>query len=137
MGYEDRYNVVFFATCHEGVELPDPAESHDVRARVWCSREQADALLDGDHNVQRERRSMVFRGFDLDLLDLPEGGWNRSEPSRRGYGDPLRPMVESGGGGPGNGPCAPYWADPYCVGLSAHRTWHGGGEDPAAVREEA
>jgi SNF2 family DNA or RNA helicase len=65
-------------------------------------------LLTG-HTVDRSTPVRRFQASAVPvfLISLKAGGVGLN-PYRRRHGDPLRPLVEPGGGGPGDRPCAPH-----------------------------
>ncbi len=77
------------------------------------------------------RAGAAFRGGrGAAVPDQPEGRRARAEPDLGRHGDPLRPMVEPGGRGPGVRPRTPDRADQIGVRLQADRGRYGGGADP-------
>lgn len=63
--------------------------------------------------------------------DQLEGRRGRPQPDRGGHRDPLRSLVEPGGGEPGQRPRLPHRPGQAGVRLPADRPRHGGREDPA------
>ena len=97
------------------------------------------ALRDADrrHGGSGERGAAVPGGRGAAVPDQPEGRRGGAEPDRGGYGDPLRSVVEPGGGGPGDRPRAPDRAGQEGVRAPAGHAGDDRGEDGGAEGEEA
>ena len=74
---------------------------------------------------------------DSGVPHLTHGGRHGAQPHRRGHGDPLRPVVESGCRGPGDGPRPPHRAEEDGVRDEDDRLGLDRGEGACAAAQKA
>ena len=89
--------------------LPVHAHAQDFAAQAGGRRHLLH--VSGRRNAAQaphRNGAAIQRGRGSGVPDFAQGGRLRPQPRRRGHGDPLRPVVEPGGGGSGDRPRAPH-----------------------------
>ena len=125
---EDGRRVLLFSQFTSMLDLIRPEVEHAGLAFVELRGDTAD----------RATPVARFQAGEVPLVpDQPEGRRRRPEPDRRRHGDPLRPVVEPGGRGAGDGPRAPDRPGQAGLRLQADRRGHDRGADAGAAGAQA
>ena len=81
------------------------------------------------------RRFQEDEGVPFFVLSVKAGGAG-PQPDRGLARDPLRSLVEPGGGEPGDRPCIPHRPDPECAGAQVRLPRHRRGEDRPLIESK-